>query len=98
MGEVENKLKNSVFRIHDEITELIPSVNGIISNDSMVTMSALGSIQRATRSLEGFVEITEGYPKQDYTEVTFKTDLIVLKTAEYERILTYIKELEDGNQ
>lgn len=97
MGKVEIDLKNSVFRIHDEITELIPSSNGIISNDDMVTVAALGSIQRATRSLEGFVEITEEYPKEEYTEVTFKTDLIVLKTSEYQRILSKIKALEDGN-
>lgn len=97
MGTVEKVLKNKVFRIHDKITELIPSVNGIISNDSMVSIAALGSIQRATRSLEPFVKITEEYPEQDHTEVTFETDLIVMNTNDYKILLEYIKQLENGD-
>tara|TARA_R110002049_G_scaffold21845_1_gene79315 strand:- start:478 stop:789 length:312 start_codon:yes stop_codon:yes gene_type:complete len=98
MGEIEKLIKNKVFRIHDEITELIPSVNGRIGNDDMIDVAALGSIQRATRSLTAFVEITEDIPEENHTPVQLKTDLIVMRTSTYQRILKQIQQLEDGNK
>ena len=98
MGKIEKLIKNKVFRIYDEITELIPSVNGRIGNDDMIDVAALGSIQRATRSLTAFVEIEEGVPEDNHTPVEFKTDLIVMRTSAYEQLLKQIQILEDGNK
>lgn len=98
MGKIEKLIKNKVFRIYDEITELIPSVNGRLGNEDMIDVAALGSIQRATRSLTAFVDIDEGLPEDNHTPVKLKTDLIVMRTSAYEQLLKQIQILENGNK
>jgi hypothetical protein len=68
MGEIEKFIKNKSFRVHDKITEKISSTNGII-DDNIIDIHALGSIHRATMSLDVFVEVNKSYPEEGYTEV-----------------------------
>lgn len=97
MGEIEKFIKNKAFRVHDKVTEIVPSVNGI-TNENMMDIYALGSIQRATMSLESFVDISSEYPEQDSTEVIFETDLMVIKTSAYKKLLDMISKLEDNTE
>jgi nitrate reductase NapAB chaperone NapD len=95
MGEIEKLIKNTVFRIHDNITELLPSTNGVV-NENMMKNGLLSSLYRAARSLEPFVKVNMNYPQQEHTEVQFETDLIVMRTKDYEDILNHIKKLENN--
>ena len=97
MGEVEKLLKNKVFRVHDSITELLPSVNGVI-NEKLMTNAVLSSLYRAVRSLESFVKIKHNYPEKEYSKVEIETDLIVMHTKDYEILLNHVKNLEAINK
>lgn len=93
MGVVEKSIKNKVFRIHDSITELLPNVDGMLS-EKMLNQGLLGSLYRAVRSLEPFVNINIKPSEKEYTEVDFNTDLIVMRTKDYEDMIQQIKVLE----
>ena len=97
MGEIEKFVKNKAFRVHDKITEIIPSVNGMV-NEDLLDIHALGSIQRATMSLESFVDISRAYPEEDHTEVTIETDLMVIKAHHYKELIKMIHNLEHSKE
>ncbi len=90
MIEIKDILLNDIHTVNNTTVCTLPTKNGMLDPLHVEVRSGM-CIAEALHNVNNLVNVTQGYPKNSESKVTFAADLVVMEGREYRRLIELLE-------